>query len=320
MLRATKIELDDLGDVVSEQGSSLELLADRATLKLTNNENVTGMVIGWEGETSEIGFLANKFKIVNPSLETDKQQVFTVGDINGVGTVGIDGNIIIDGSVLARSIATEELIVGDNIAMGANAYIEWSNVNNSPDIPNGTYIDGEGIYTGTIVADNISSGYLKTIHISVGDAANAVDFYEDGYSTIPLASTAYSGWNYNAWVGTDIITNSSMYFAHNNLSIPKTRRIRSGTVKVIMTWTGIIDSAMSIYYRINGGTWTCIAEGADSQNDYGAASTSWAGDLTIPVNGYVEFGMRPTRCDGWYYNGEKLAMYSTTMIIQMGNF
>lgn len=168
LLRATKVEFDDLGEVVSEQGSSLELLADRATLKLTNNDNVTGMVIGWEGETSEIGFLANKFKIVNPSLETDKQQVFTVGEIDGVGTVGIDGNVIVDGSVLARSIATEELIVGDNIAMGANAYIEWSNVNNSPEIPNGTYIDAEGIYTGSVTGITITGGIIRTNDSGIG--------------------------------------------------------------------------------------------------------------------------------------------------------
>lgn len=171
LLRATKIELDDLGDVVSEQGSSLELLADRATLKLTNNENVTGMVIGWEGETSEIGFLANKFKIVNPSLETDKQQVFTVGDIGGVGTVGIDGNIIIDGSVLARSIATEELIVGDNIALGPDAYISWSNVTDSPDIPNGTYIDGDGIYTGILTAEQVNTSGFTAQEANIANAA-----------------------------------------------------------------------------------------------------------------------------------------------------
>ena len=201
LLRATKVELDDLGDVVSEQGSSLELLADRATLKLTNNDNVAGMVIGWEGETSEIGFLANKFKIVNPSLETDKQQVFTVGDIGGVGTVGIDGNIIIDGSVLARSIATEELIVGDNIAMGANAYIEWSNVNNSPDIPNGTYIDAEGIYTGILTAEQVNTSGFTAQEANIANAAistakigNAqVDTLQikDNAVTIPVSSFSY---------------------------------------------------------------------------------------------------------------------------------
>ena len=203
LLRATKVELDDLGDVVSEQGSSLELLADRATLKLTNNDNVAGMVIGWEGETSEIGFLANKFKIVNPSLETDKQQVFTVGDIGGVGTVGIDGNFIVDGSVLARSIATEELIVGDNIALGPDAYISWSNVTDSPEIPNSTYIDSSGIYTGTLTANQVNSSGFTAQSANIANASVSTLKIEGEAVIVPrsvVSDASYAVTSTDTWV------------------------------------------------------------------------------------------------------------------------
>lgn len=173
---------------------------------------------------------------------------------------------------------------------------------------------------GELAADKITSGYLRAINISTGTAANSVKFYEEGYTSVPLHSSAYSGIYWNGWVGTSILTTSDLYFGHNNISLPINRRVRSGTVKVFMLWTGVTDSAMSIYYRINGGSWICVAEGSDSQPDYGAASTSWIGDVTIPVNGSIEFGMRPTSCSGWYYNGDKLEMRTTNFTIQMVNF
>ena len=47
--------------------------------------------------------------------------ILVEGDVDGVATVGIDGNAVIDGTLLARSIKTDELIVGDNISIANGA-------------------------------------------------------------------------------------------------------------------------------------------------------------------------------------------------------
>lgn len=268
----------------------------------------TGLVTQVSQISSQVNDNTASVEVLSQAVDGVKAEytikLNTNNKIAGIGLIAEEGSptafeVLVDEFAIVNSDGVTSTV--PFIVTGGNTYIKSALISD-------------------LTADKITSGYLKAIHISVGDAANAVDFYEDGYSTVPLVSTAYSGWYYDGWVGTDIITNSSMYFGHNNLSLPINRRIKSGTVKVLMTWTGIVDSAMSIYYRINGGSWNCIAEGADSQADYGAASTSWVGDLSVPANGYIEFGMRPTSCSGYYYNGEKLAMNQTSLIVQIGNF
>jgi hypothetical protein len=65
--------------------------------------------------------------------------------------------------ITAQSIDTSTLIVGDNIVMGPNAVISWGNVSGRP---NTTYIDGNGIYTGEITADQITAGTISADYIS----------------------------------------------------------------------------------------------------------------------------------------------------------
>ncbi|TCU72858.1 phage minor structural protein [Tissierella praeacuta] len=77
-------------------------------------------------------------------------------------------------SVGADKIKVNELVVGDNIKMGSNAYISWSNVTNQPDIAgialdkiNATYIDANGVWTPNVYAKNISTinGKITTAQI-----------------------------------------------------------------------------------------------------------------------------------------------------------
>lgn len=77
-------------------------------------------------------------------------------------------------SISANKIKTNELIVGDNIAMGPNARISWSNVTNQPNIAqialdkiNATYIDANGVWTPNVYAKNISTinGKITTAQI-----------------------------------------------------------------------------------------------------------------------------------------------------------
>jgi hypothetical protein len=59
--------------------------------------------------------------------------------------------------ITAKSIETSGLIVGDNIQMGPNAILSWEQVDGRP---NTTYIGPDGIYTGSITAEQIDVGTL----------------------------------------------------------------------------------------------------------------------------------------------------------------
>ena len=77
-------------------------------------------------------------------------------------------------------IASMNLVVGDEILMGANATISWNKVTNQPTIPDDTYIttiannaittaniSANQITTGSISADRISGGTLSGITLDV---------------------------------------------------------------------------------------------------------------------------------------------------------
>lgn len=85
---------------------------------------------------------------------------------------------VADGSIHARHIKTDELEVGKNIKMGTNAVISWEKVSNKPtpqqlgalpaNTPKVTKIDNNGVYTGTVKADQITGNEIsgKTIKTS----------------------------------------------------------------------------------------------------------------------------------------------------------
>ena len=97
------------------------------TVKLDVNGKVTGFGLSNDGATSIFEIVTDKFAITTTAGDVTKTP-FIVGQVDGVSTVGIDGNLVVDGSIKAHSIDTSTLIVGNNIAMGANAVINWNNI------------------------------------------------------------------------------------------------------------------------------------------------------------------------------------------------
>lgn len=72
----------------------------------------------------------------------------------------------------------ENLIVGTNVQMGANASLSWGNITNKPFIPSNandigaipnTYIDSNGVWTGYLNADRIIAGSINANRISGGE-------------------------------------------------------------------------------------------------------------------------------------------------------
>lgn len=89
----------------------------------------------------------------------------------------------------------EDLVVGGNVRMGENATISWGNVTNQPYIPRTaidvgalassspmlTNITSNGIYTGTINANQINAGKINAALIDTTNLA-AQKIYQQGYS------------------------------------------------------------------------------------------------------------------------------------------
>lgn len=113
-------------------------------------------------------------------------------------------------SISAKSIATETLIVGNNIAMGDDAFIAWGNVSG---IPN------DLVYTAVLnnYPNNEALANALSFYTSDTDLANALA----GYITDGTLSTALSNYltegNFNTLIGEDYIVTGKI--AANQIAV-----------------------------------------------------------------------------------------------------
>jgi predicted phage tail protein len=156
--------VDDVGDVKAQY-----------TVKLNVNNRVAGFGLMLSEDTpSEFVVVAEKFQVVDNSDALNPKQVFTIGNINGVSAVGINGDLIIDGSILARNIGANEIIANSaNIkdavitnAKIANATIEGAKIKDAT-------ITSAKI--GTIEASKITAGTIGAQTIYLGDSHVVLD-------------------------------------------------------------------------------------------------------------------------------------------------
>lgn len=170
-LRATQTDLDSLTGAVSTKAAQIDLdganaaillrathddldgevaiLSDMLGLKLDAGPISAGLLIEWTDEThtkSRITAYSDTFRIMQPDGSGAKS-IFTVGSVAGSPAVGISGaDLFIDGSILARHIAVDQLVVGNNVTMGPNAVIQWANLS-AESQANLTGADGVTYYT-----------------------------------------------------------------------------------------------------------------------------------------------------------------------------
>jgi len=123
------------------------LVVDQALIDLLNAQNI----------------IAGAVKAENIDVTTAK---ITSAQIGSVKAAQID---VTDAKIGTAQI--EALTVGTNVTMGENASISWAKVTNQPSIPDGTHIDENGVYTGTVVTDQIDTTGLTAEEIY--DPANS---------------------------------------------------------------------------------------------------------------------------------------------------
>jgi hypothetical protein len=163
--------------------SEILLLDDLIGLKLNATGTVgPGLAIAWQDEShtkSIIRVQTDLFQVGNDS-GTGFKNVFSTGNINGVSTVGINGNLIVDGSIDARSIVTDSLIVGTNVALGTA-----QTAANVTTIIDGTittdYINALGITADyvtagiSITSPVVNGGSITGSSINIGSGKMTVD-------------------------------------------------------------------------------------------------------------------------------------------------
>ena len=104
-------------------------------------------------------------KTDNANIEITGVVKFT--DLSNSGNTIINGDNITTGTINANKVAISNLVVGENVSMGANATISWNNVTNHP-----SFITGE---TATqITKDTVTTSYVNALNVKAGsvDAEN----------------------------------------------------------------------------------------------------------------------------------------------------
>jgi predicted phage tail protein len=94
-------------------------LSAKRGLKVDVNGHVTGMEIANDGTSGSFIVLADKFAIVRPDGTGAPVPMLSLGTVNGVTALGLNGNLIVDGSIAAKSVAaysiTADKINGTNL-------------------------------------------------------------------------------------------------------------------------------------------------------------------------------------------------------------
>ena len=170
-------------------------------------------------------------------------------------------NLHISGKLAASQIETTQLVVGDNIQMGANATISWSKVTNQPTILGtddvdgqiATYIDGHSIQASTL------KGQYVYIYGSNGSTVYGTIYA--GTNTVGTTALELNGSN-----GLRLTSGGNTYLTGNN----------GGSILIGYDTSGSGTATLSGVH-INGlfcGSWLCMGSGYYGTSDPGSVVSS----------------------------------------------
>ncbi|NTV50933.1 MAG: hypothetical protein HGA20_14995 [Geobacteraceae bacterium] len=123
---------------------------------------ISGMALN--SPTAMMGLL--NASLTTAELTATLQALFRTGLINGVSTLGLAGDMVIDGTMHARSLVTSELVVGDNIAMGANATLSWAQVSGKPTVYTEAQIQA---YATSITNNTVTTAFVNALNVTAAD-------------------------------------------------------------------------------------------------------------------------------------------------------
>jgi predicted nucleic acid-binding Zn-ribbon protein len=104
--------------------SSVNGISAQWVMQLDINGRITGLRLAGSPASTSFAILADAFSVVIPGV--GQVVPFTVGTLNGVPTVGINGQLIVDGTIFARHIVAQQITtpaLSNNAATRATAVI-----------------------------------------------------------------------------------------------------------------------------------------------------------------------------------------------------
>jgi len=195
------VKIDSINGLVVQKTNAIDTLTNQTILNATDGIKIQRNIgtftspvwvdkfyVDTDGVLNLVDIIASG-QIEASTLKATTQLLVNNIDINDLITNGINtltgvinGATIQANTISASQIKTSELIVGTNVSMGENAYISWNNVINQPSIPSQytntqalaaweasgykTYIDANGVYSPTMIANAITTQNLSTMTIT----------------------------------------------------------------------------------------------------------------------------------------------------------
>lgn len=333
--------------VITSMFVSVDATTGQSTAMHMTKVTVNGLVGGFglinNGATVEAGFDVDRFWVGRTSA--DKRKPFIIDG----GVVYIDEGAINkltfsklrdeSGSFIVQDgkVKAEYLHIGTNLSGGSFTEYAW------PGAGTGFYLGPEGFRmgnlnsgayfgvtaTGDVYAPHFSiingntvySGDLSAARISVGQGIQATRFFDNANPLVNINSSADGLLTISA-VYTDVVvyTTNEVLFKNADSSWPIERRIRSGVVKFFVTATASVDDQLSVWYRIDGGSWVWMQKvsAGGSGDTTGAVVSSVT--LTISANQTIQFGVTPTDQNLQAFNMSKLYLKDCSLLVQARNF
>ena len=299
----------------STSASKIEGIESKWTLQVDANGKVAGMALVSGASGTAITMLADKFLFYQPNGSGAGKQVFTMGTVNGVTTLGFDGSAIFDGSIVARHVATNSLTADKIDTRGLTIKDASGNIILSSGIPlNWSHISGQ---PSTIYNSNISIGSNGTLNGAGGGKVTL-----SGLGAGTLATKNSVNWNTEivnipafgnfAWLSSITSANISTYIASGaigtayiadgNITTAKigqaqidTLRLAGNAVTIQQVATGTTSATIS--HSCSGGSIIIVAAGSV----YGRNITEQNSNpgyitLSISVTGYGTVTSTKTPC------------------------
>ena len=226
----------NLGNNQFKLGSQLNFDGSNLVLNGGKIQNTTG--------DSYFDLSGNKFKL-GDKLNFDGTNL-TLGSGVTLKAENIDTS-----TSKIKTAQIENLVVGTNVVMGANASIDWNTqVSGKPTIPSqytdsqavqaykSTYIDASGVYTGTVKAENISGNLISGVRLRTSNTQNYmqledqyINFYNGNISQLKIGFGSFLGISFPAIEAPNNLRISSPYVElTGNIGIANSLMINNTTI------------------------------------------------------------------------------------------
>jgi hypothetical protein len=224
-----------------------------------------------------------------PGFEASVEIMWSGDQINGSGfgvngMTLIQGGKIVTGSITANSIAAAT-ITGTQIAAST---ITASHLSVSS-------LSAITATLGTVTAGQLQVSKLETGCSVIDPNAGA------GYATHTFATTAAGAYNMGSTTGslsTSVATSTNIRLYGPTAGGAGSQTVKTGGVPVVVTFSGTVDHHLSLWYRVNGGSWSWLYSMVEPQSSYGTVSFAVEIAVSLSASDYIDFGVSVTASDG----------------------